>query len=147
VARPTFGLVLPERGRYLTGMADGRRRNRVLLGLLLLGLAARAGAAVPAAPAAPAATAASIPVLQETVGLAEKAAAIPVTAAEILCLPWGLLECLLCPLPNVSFSDGLEHIGTGVVAPFKLVKEVVSLPYEAVTTAGHAADKVVPAAK
>jgi hypothetical protein len=112
--------------------------SALLATLLCLGPAVQARAVAPAVTAATAAQA--LPVVKEV-------AAIPIAAGEILCLPWGVVECVFSPLPNVSFRSGLGHIGTGIVAPFKLVEAVVSLPYHAVVAVGNACDKVVPAVK
>jgi hypothetical protein len=88
----------------------------------------------------------AIPVAKETVGLAAKVAEIPIRAVEILDLPRGLLECVFSPLPGVSFSSGLGHLGTGLLAPFRLVEAVVTLPYEAVTTVTRVAEPLQGAA-
>ena len=126
-------------------MAYDRMRKSLLAGLLILVLA-EAVSAVPPAPAV-ATVAQGVPVVQEGVSFVKEAAAIPVSAAQILYLPLGLMECVFSPLPNVSFGSGLDHIGTGIVAPFKLVQSVVTLPYDAVKAVGSSCDKVVPAVR
>jgi hypothetical protein len=117
----------------------------LLAALLFLCIAARAQAVAPVVTAAAAAQA--VPVVKEGASFVKEVAAIPISAGEILCLPWGVVECVFSPLPNVSFRSGLGHIGTGIVAPFKLVEAVVSLPYHAVVAVGNACDKVVPSVK
>lgn len=119
--------------------------SALLATLLCLGPAVQARAVAPAVTAATAAQA--LPVVKEGASFVKEVAAIPIAAGEILCLPWGVVECVFSPLPNVSFRSGLGHIGTGIVAPFKLVEAVVSLPYHAVVAVGNACDKVVPAVK
>lgn len=47
--------------------------------------------------------------------------------AEILYLPLGLVQCT-AGAPLGFFSDGLGNIGTGCVAPFRLVWDVILLP-------------------
>jgi hypothetical protein len=116
------------------------RSDLLAVGFLLVGLET-AWAAVPPVPAA-ATMAQAAPVVKEGVGLAEKAAEIPIHAAEILDLPRGVIECVFWPLPGVSFVSGLEHIGTGILAPFRLVTAVVTLPYDTVQAVGHAAEPV-----
>ena len=113
--------------------------------ILLLCLTEATQAVAPVATAATAAQA--VPVVKEGASFLKEVAAIPIAAGEILCLPWGVVECVFSPLPNVSFRSGLGHIGTGIVAPFKLVTAVVALPYHAVVAIGNACDKVVPAVK
>ena len=90
-----------------------------------------AAAAVP--PAAAMATKGSIPGVGETMTFVQEVAAVPKHAGEILYLPLGVVECVFCPLPEVEFKSGLGHIGTGLLAPFRLVEAVVTLPYDAVT--------------
>lgn len=74
----------------------------------------------------------AIPVVRETLSFAQEVAAVPKTAATVLCLPLGLVECVLSPLPGIKFMSGCRHIGQGVVAPFQFVEAVVTLPYDAV---------------
>ncbi len=57
-------------------------------------------------------------------------AKIPMTAADILRLPLGVIETGLFPLPFLELTDGLENIGRGVAAPFKLAIDVLSLPFD-----------------
>lgn len=106
------------------------------------------GSALAAAPAAAVAAASeAVPVVKEGAGFLEDVAAVPMAAGQILYLPMGMLECVFFPLPGVSFGSGLEHIGTGIIAPFKFVLAVVSLPYHAVVAVDNTCDRVVPAAK
>lgn len=103
-----------------------------------------ADAAAVAAPAALTAAAEAAPVVKESVGLLTEVAEIPKDTAEILCLPWGVTECVFSPLPGVSFMSGLRHVGTGIVAPFKLVGDVLTLPYDAATAVSRSAGSVAP---
>lgn len=118
-------------------------RLLVLWGWMLLG----AGWGHAAGPEIVAAAAQAAPVVKESIGFLQHVAQVPIYAGEILCLPWGMTECVGSPLPGVSFISGLRHIGTGVLAPFKLVAAVVTLPYDAVTAVGRTAEAVVPGGK
>ena len=122
-------------------MFCGHRVVVLLAALLLAGLGTTAWAVVPPAPAA-AAAAQAVPAIKDGVGLATKAAEVPIRAAEIFDIPRGILECVFWPLPGVSFVSGLEHLGTGILAPFRLVKAVVTLPYDTVQAVGHVTDPV-----
>ncbi|MFZ4395888.1 MAG: hypothetical protein ACOYOU_09720 [Kiritimatiellia bacterium] len=112
--------------------------------MLLLAGVHSTKAAVPAVPVA-ATVAQGVPIVKDGVDLAAKAADIPIRAVEILDIPRGLIECVFWPLPGVSFVSGLEHIGTGILAPFRLVESVVTLPYDAVKAVGHAMEPVTGA--
>ena len=46
---------------------------------------------------------------------------------EILYLPFGLVQCT-AGAPFGFFNNGLDNIGTGCIAPFKLVWDVFLLP-------------------
>ena len=89
-------------------------------------------AAVVAAPAAVAASQA----LPAVTGLARDVAAIPLAVADVMRLPLGVTEMVFAPLPGVSFMSGLKNFGVGILAPFKLVGAVLSLPYDLVNTVG-----------
>lgn len=78
------------------------------------------------------AVAAALPAVQETLSFAQEVAAVPVTAITILCLPLGLVECVLSPLPGIEFMSGCRHMGQGILAPFRFVEAVVTLPYDAI---------------
>ena len=88
----------------------------------------------------------AIPVVRETLSFAQEVAEVPKTAATVLYLPLGLLECVLSPLPGIKFGAGCRHIGQGVVAPFQFVEAVVTLPYDAVRTATGVVNAVPQAA-
>jgi len=45
-------------------------------------------------------------------------------------LPLRLAEVIFCPLPDVEFKEGLDDLGTGVLAPFRFCKAVFEMPYE-----------------
>jgi len=108
-----------------------RRLTRwITAGILFAALpaAADAAAAAAVAQAAPLAR----PALKKTVALARGIVAIPQQAANLLCLPWGVVECVCSPLPGVEFMPGLRHIGQGLLAPFRFVDAVVSLPVKVV---------------
>jgi hypothetical protein len=122
----------------------------VIACLLAAGSPARANPAVVAA-AQPAVGAVpspkvNVPVIPQAVTLAQEVAEVPQSAAEILYLPMGVVECVLFPLPGLEFRSGLDHIGTGILAPFRLVEAVVTLPYDAVKAATDTVNSVPKAA-
>lgn len=90
--------------------------------------AAGAGAAEAAAILAPAAR----PAVSKTLDLAHGIADVPREAVQILCLPWGVVECVFSPLPEVSFMSGLRHMGRGLLAPFRFAEAVVMVPVKAI---------------
>ena len=136
----TEGLVKLAAPRYRGDMCWIIRSGLLAAGLLLAG-PDTTWAAVPPLPAA-ASVAQAAPVLKEGVDLAGHAAEIPIRAAEILNLPRGVVECVFWPLPGVSFRSGLAHLGTGLLAPFRLVEAVVTLPYDTVQAVGHVTEPV-----
>jgi hypothetical protein len=86
------------------------------------------------------------PVAREALTFAQEVTDVPRTAVNVLRLPLGLVECVFSPLPEVEFMSGLRHIGQGIVAPFKFVEAVVSLPFDAVKAATGIAAAVPQAA-
>ena len=116
-----------------------RRRSLVLL----FGVVACAAAATPLAPTV-AGVQQAAPVLRDGIGLVQEVAKIPLDVGEILLLPMGVVECLAAPLPGVSFMSGLRHLGTGLLAPFCLVRDVLTLPYDVAVTAGNLSKHVAP---
>ncbi len=105
---------------------------RLLVGVVLLAVALCS----PARAAAPAAVSAvgMTPVVPLAAGLGKDLATIPLSVAEVVRLPMGLVECVLSPLPGISFRSGLQDMGAGIVAPFKLVMAVLRLPYDLTCT-------------
>ncbi|MFA4943948.1 MAG: hypothetical protein WC789_04525 [Lentisphaeria bacterium] len=117
------------------------RRLAALAALLLLCPAAARAAAV-----APATAAQALPVVKDGVGLAQEIGKVPRDVGEVLLLPMGVVECVAAPLPGVAFLSGLKHLGTGLVAPFKLARDVLTLPYDAATAVGRVAGLAAPVA-
>jgi hypothetical protein len=109
----------------------------ILSGLLLAFGMAPATLHAAAAAAAPAAVAAS-QALPAVTGLARNIAEIPLAVADVVRLPLGVTEMVFAPLPGVSFMSGLKDFGVGILAPFKLVGAVLSLPYDLVNTLSDA---------
>jgi hypothetical protein len=122
-----------------------RRWNRLAGVAVATILLSRCAAVVAPATVAPAVTAA-LPAVRETLTFAQEVAAVPMAAAAVLCLPLGAVECVLSPLPEITFMSGLRHIGRGVVAPFKFVEAVVTLPYDTVKAATGVVNAVPQAA-
>jgi len=74
------------------------------------------------------------PAVSKTDGLVRALASLPVEAARVLYLPLGVIECIGAPLPGVGFMSGARHVGTGILAPFRLVGAVLTLPVTAAET-------------
>ena len=74
------------------------------------------------------------PALSHTVGLGRAVIDMPLQAIQILYLPLGVVECVGAPLPGVGFMSGLRHIGTGILAPFRLLGDVLTFPAKVVDT-------------
>lgn len=121
------------------------RRRGLLLFLSCAGLTSWLAAATPPVVSATAVQQA-IPVVSDGVGLVKEVARIPADVGEVLLLPLGVVECVAAPLPGVSVGCGLRHIGTGLLAPFHLVRDVLTLPYDAAVAVGGACEHVVPGA-
>jgi len=68
---------------------------------------------------------------------------VPRQVGQCLRLPLGLVEVVASPLPGVGFMDGLENIGKGLVAPFKLCQAVLELPVEVVGGLGDSVTGLV----
>ncbi|MFO7822043.1 MAG: hypothetical protein R6V56_08345 [Lentisphaeria bacterium] len=58
---------------------------------------------------------------------------VPMSAAKILRLPLGALELILSPLPGINCLSATKNIGAGLVAPFELGINVLSLPHRLFT--------------
>ena len=65
-------------------------------------------------------------------------AAVPWHVGQCLRLPLGLVELVLSPLPGVTFAEGLENTGRGLVAPFRLCVAVLEMPVEVLGGVGDA---------
>lgn len=63
---------------------------------------------------------------------------IPRQAGQCVRLPLGLVEMVFSPLPGVRFSDGMQDVGKGVVAPFKLCLATLEMPGEVLGGLGDA---------
>jgi len=113
----------------------GRRR---LLAAGLAAATAAASAVAAADPATVAAVARALPeaqsALSHTVGLGRAVVDMPLQAVRVLYLPLGVVECVGAPLPGVSFMSGLRHIGTGILAPFRLLGDALTFPSKVVET-------------
>jgi hypothetical protein len=59
---------------------------------------------------------------------------MPLQAVRVLYLPLGVVECVGAPLPGVGFMSGLRHIGTGILAPFRLLGDALTFPAKVVET-------------
>jgi hypothetical protein len=99
--------------------------------------AASAGAAADPATVAAVARAlpAAQPALSHTVGLGRAVVDMPLQAVRVLYLPLGVVECVAAPLPGVDFMSGLRHIGSGLMAPIRLLGDVLTFPAKVVETA------------
>lgn len=104
--------------------------------LCLLLLAGQTATAVAVPPEVAIAAAQAAPGTSGALAVAKDVFAVPKAAAEILLLPMGVLESVFCPLPGIEFMSGMRHIGSGILAPFKLVTSVLCLPYNVVTDLG-----------
>ena len=88
-------------------------------------------------------TAATIlPAVPTAVKVVKDVAAIPMDVADVLRLPLGITEMVLAPLPGINFTSGLKDTGQGVIAPFKLVGDVLKLPYNLVGGLSDVSQKV-----
>lgn len=63
---------------------------------------------------------------------------IPWQLGQCLRLPLGLVEVVACPLPDVTFKEGVKDLGAGVLAPFKFCISVFEMPYEVYCGLGDA---------
>ena len=63
---------------------------------------------------------------------------IPRQLGQCLRLPLGIVEVIACPLPDVTFKEGIKDLGAGVLAPFKLCIAVFEMPYEVFCGLGDA---------
>ncbi|MBM4163133.1 MAG: hypothetical protein FJ222_01625 [Lentisphaerae bacterium] len=86
------------------------------------------------------------PALSHVVGLGRAVVDLPVHAVRVLYLPLGVVECVGAPLPGVSFMSGLSHIGSGVLAPFRLLGNVITFPAKVVETVEAVATAIPRAA-
>lgn len=118
---------------------------RCLVVLPLLVFVACVSAASPALPVA-AGLQEAVPVVRDGVSLLKEIAKVPMDVGEVLLLPMGVVECVVSPLPGVSFMSGLRHVGTGLLAPFCLVRDVLTLPYDAAVAVDRLCGHVVPGA-
>jgi len=55
---------------------------------------------------------------------------IPWQLGQCLRLPLGVVEVVACPLPEVTFKEGVKDLGAGILAPFKFCIAVCEMPYE-----------------
>ena len=116
-----------------------------LFGVLAWGGIAPARAAGPVVdPATAAIVTQASPAVGGGVALVNDVVDIPKHTAEILLLPMGLIECVGSPLPGLEFMSGASHIGTGIVAPFKLVYSVLCLPADTVKLATGVSQVAAP---
>ena len=67
-------------------------------------------------------------------GIAE----VPYQVGECIRLPMGIVEMVLSPLPGITFKDGLEDTGQGILAPFRLCRAILKMPVEVVGGFGEA---------
>jgi hypothetical protein len=63
---------------------------------------------------------------------------IPKQLGQCLRLPLGLVEVVACPLPDVTFKEGVKDLGAGILAPFKFCIAVCEMPYEVYCGLGDA---------
>lgn len=63
---------------------------------------------------------------------------IPRQLGQCLRLPLGLVEVVACPLPDVTFKEGVKDLGAGILAPFKFCIAVFEMPYEVYCGLGDA---------
>ncbi|MCF7853470.1 MAG: hypothetical protein K9N51_01635 [Candidatus Pacebacteria bacterium] len=104
------------------------RSSALVIGCLALFLIVLCGAAADAA-TNPQTIAAASKAVSPAVRTASAVVAVPASTAQILQLPRGALEIVCCPLPGISIAQGLQHVGEGILAPFKLTANVLTLPY------------------
>lgn len=72
---------------------------------------------------------AAAPGLPAALDTAHQLATVPMVAAELLHLPYGVVETVLAPLPGLTVASGLGHLGQGLVAPFKVAIVALQLPF------------------
>ncbi len=114
-----------------------RRRRKILLVCVLCSAAMKLAAADPVT-----AIQTAVAVKESAPGLTRAGkgiADVPRQTAQCLRLPLGLVQMVFCPLPEVTFKDGLKNTGRGIVAPFKLCIAVLEMPYEIICGIGEAA--------
>jgi len=63
---------------------------------------------------------------------------IPRQLGQCLRLPLGLVEVVACPLPDITFKEGVKDLGAGILAPFKFCMAVCEMPYEVYCGLGDA---------
>ena len=119
--------------------------KKILL-LLILILSMLGVHAPPASAATPAEVAAAAEAAPAAVEVATDVSRVPFAAAELLYLPMGTGEIVLSPLPGVQFVQGVEHLGKGLIAPFKVGIALLRLPFNVLKHAG-ALLKVLPRGK
>jgi hypothetical protein len=105
-----------------------KRVKGAFAGLLAAGVALSAGATDPGTVIEAAVVAKGS--LSGLVRAGKGVVEIPRQVGQCLRLPLGIVELVFSPLPGVGFMDGLEDVGKGVVAPFKLCQAVLELPVE-----------------
>ena len=115
---------------------------RIVLATVLLLILWTATPQLSAAELGGMAAAAGAKAAKPVVDTASSVAAVPLAAAEIIRLPMGALQVVLAPLPAITYADGFENIGRGIIAPFKLAMAVLSLPYDLLNAVGGACDNV-----
>lgn len=122
------------------------RRSWAALSLAVLaGLSTAAVAASPAL-ATTAAVQQAAPAVGAGVGLVREVAKVPADVGAVLLLPLGVVECVAAPLPGVCLKSGLGHIGAGLLAPFHLIRDVLTLPHDAAAAIGGICAPVTPGA-
>jgi hypothetical protein len=85
-------------------------------------------------PATVQAASAALPAVRPALRLVKDVAAVPLAAVEILRLPLGIAEVLMCPLPDIEAREGFRDIGKGLAAPFRLIGATLNVPASAVRT-------------
>lgn len=74
------------------------------------------------------------------VDVVSSVAEVPLAVADLVRLPLGVVQIGLSPLPGIGIIGGLENVGQGILAPFKLVQAVLTLPHDLVGGMGKACD-------
>ena len=102
------------------------------LWLLVAGFLLLCGSYRPAQATSPAEVSAGVAAAETAAPLAvttaKHAAAVPLAASQVLCLPLGAAQLALSPLPGVTAVGGLANIGRGLMAPFKTGMAALRLP-------------------
>lgn len=74
--------------------------------------------------------------IKEATEMAGTIAEIPLSAANVLRLPMGLVQVITAPLPGITLVDGFTNIGKGIIAPFDLLINTLALPSRTISSAG-----------